>query len=59
MSCPSDREAYDVIEYIQLGKPNQNTHIERFNRTYREELLDQYLFTSPDHVREWMIEYNE
>jgi putative transposase len=45
------------------AEPNQNAYIERFNRTLREEILDQYLFASLDDVREavrwWMIEYNE
>jgi putative transposase len=52
-----------AIQYIQPGKPNQNAYIERFNRTFRDELLNQHLFASLDDVREathwWMIEYNE
>jgi putative transposase len=52
-----------AIQYIQPGKPNQNAYVERFNRTFREELLDQHLFLRLEDVREavywWMIEYNE
>jgi putative transposase len=52
-----------LIQYIQPAKPNQNAYIERFNRTYRNELLDLYLFRNLAEVRRtthwWMIEYNE
>ena len=52
-----------AIQYIQPRKPNQNAYIERFNRTFRDEVLDQHLFARLEEVREaaywWMLEYNE
>ena len=51
------------IVYIQPGKPNQNAYIERFNRSFRHEVLDANLFRTLSEVREiawaWQISYNE
>ena len=48
--------------FIQPGKPTQNSLVERFNRTFRSEFLDVYLFESikemRNHAEVWMWMYN-
>jgi putative transposase len=52
-----------TLLYIQPGKPDQNAFIERFNRTYREEVLDAYIFVSVSEAQavtdEWLPTYND
>lgn len=47
---------------IEKGCPQQNAIVERFNRTYREDVLDAYLFHHPEQAQQitdaWIHEYN-
>ncbi|WP_371826049.1 IS3 family transposase [Photobacterium sp. GJ3] len=56
-------EHYIQLEFIQPGTPTQNSYVERFNRTYRDEILNMYVFKSLTEIREltenWVREYNE
>ncbi|NUE67278.1 transposase family protein [Snodgrassella sp. ESL0253] len=40
-----------TIEYINPGSPYQNGFIEQFNRSYRTEVLDLYLFNNLEQAR--------
>lgn len=51
-----------LIQFIQPGRPMQNGYIERFNRSFRESILDAYLFEDIMQVQilaeEWVWDYN-
>ncbi len=48
--------------YSEPGKPMQNGYVERFNRTFREDILDAYLFSSISQfnvlAEKWKDDYN-
>ena len=70
-SCESRQ--FTRLEHINGGEPYcqlwagvhnwQNAFIERFNKTYREEVLSAYVFESLAQIREitesWLVEYNQ
>lgn len=51
------------VEYIQPGKPIQNAYIESFNSRFREECLNEYVFTDLENAQKrietWRRHYNE
>lgn len=50
------------LHWIEPGKPTQNAYIERFNGTFRREVLNANIFSSLAQVRRtvdaWLVEYN-
>lgn len=50
------------LAYIQPGKPQQNSYVERYNRTVRYDWLNQYLFESLEEIQDfatkWLWSYN-
>lgn len=51
-----------ALNHIQPGRPTQNAYVERFNRIYRTEVLDCYVFDSLQEIRDmitdWLHRYN-
>ena len=59
--CDHPDRKIDLV-FIQKGKPNQNGYNERLNRTFREDILDSYLFDEVEQAQEfanqWIWMYN-
>ena len=51
------------LEFIKPGRPMQNGFIERFNRSYREAVLNMYIFETLEDVKteteKWLGVYNQ
>ncbi len=48
-----------TLQFIQPGKPMQNGYVERFNRSYRQDVLDANLFANLSQVQELSDEFME
>jgi len=51
------------LHHLQPGRPIQNGYVERFNRSFRNEVLDAHVFASlsevREHVHQSLVSYNE
>lgn len=52
-----------LLSYIELGNPQQNAHVERFNRTIKYDWLNQELFDNNleqvrQQAKDWLCHYN-
>ena len=52
----------EKLAIIKPGTPTQNAYIERFNRTFRHDVLNMFAFSNLDEVQRistlWMYDYN-
>lgn len=59
--CEDEKRKIKLV-FIEKGKPSQNAFIERFNKTYREDILDAYLFEeialAQQLTNNWLWMYN-
>lgn len=46
------------LEFFRPGKPTKNAFVERFNRTYRTEILFRTLDEAREITERWLMEYN-
>jgi putative transposase len=62
-SSQKNKENKIQLVLVRPGKPMENAYIERFNGSFRRELLNAYVFRNIREVRilaeEWMIDYNQ
>ena len=61
--CHLDCWLHEVLSIegipIPYRAPNANAHLERFNRTLREDALDHFVFLGVEHIRKVAVEFIE